>query len=314
METSPSSGEALQRELLLGERIVLCDPAPAEPLETFLPDGTAVRVAPDDDPRRAFADWLVTPDNPWFARAAVNRVWAWLFGRGLVQEPDDIRPDNPPSIPEALSYLEREFADARWDLRQLLRIILNSRTYQQSPIPRSDSRAAAALFASYPVRRVDAEVLVDMLGWVSGRGEGYTSNTPEPWTFIPEDRRTITLPDGSITSPLLEMFGRPARDTGFMNERSADPTDAQALHLLNSSDVIRRIELSPKLRAVWVAARRDLDEGIRGVYVLLLSREPQDREIEAARAYYRAPDRPARESAVDLAWALISSKEFFFRH
>ena len=296
------------------EEIVYLDLTPTGPLEAMLPDGTTARIGPDDDPRAAFADWLITPDNPWFTRNIANRVWAWLLGRGVIHEPDDIRPDNPPVNPELLTYLEQELVGARYDLKHIYRLILNSRTYQQSSVPQSDRPDAEAMFAHYLVRRLDAEVLVDALDWVGGTGQSYSSPIPEPFTYIPGDQRSIELGDGSITSLFLEMFGRPARDTGLESERSNQPTDAQRLYLLNSTDVHRRIANSPRLRRVAIAARGDRVELIRGVYLTLLSREPMPAEQAAAEAYLQTPGLGAGEAATDLAWALINTMEFLYRH
>ena len=296
------------------EEIVLLDPAPAAAFDAAFPDGSVAVIPADADPREVFADWLVTPGNPWFARAAANRVWCWLLGRGVVHEADDLRPDNPPSVPGLLEHLAKDLVDAKWDLRALYRRILNSRTYQQSPIPRGDPAAAEATFGCYPVRRLDAEVLIDALDLVGGTGEGYTSNIPEPFTFLPEGQRTISLADGSITSPFLEMFGRPARDTGLASERSDAPTDAQRLFLLNSSEILRRVERSPRLAAAWTAARGDPAETVRQTFLSLLSRYPVEAEAKAALAYFRTAGRNGREAAFDLAWALLNSKEFLYRH
>ena len=261
-----------------------------------------------------FADWLITPDNPWFARNIVNRIWAWLLGRGIIHEPDDIRPDNPPGNPELLAYLEKELVESKYDMRHIYRLILNSRTYQQSSIPQSTDPDAEKLCACYAVRRLDAEVLIDALCWIGGTGERYSSAIPEPATFIPEDQRSIDLADGSITSQFLEMFGRPPRDTGFESERSNLPSDAQRLHLLNSSDVQRKIERSPRLRQVLESARANDAEAIRGIYLTILSRYPTDAELQRARAYIKASGLKLREAAKDLAWALINTKEFLYRH
>ncbi|MCE9637508.1 MAG: DUF1549 and DUF1553 domain-containing protein [Planctomycetes bacterium] len=296
------------------EEIVFQDPAPGAEIAAVFPDGTSVTIPADQDPRVVFADWLIEPMNHWFARTVVNRMWAWLMGRGIVHEPDDFRADNPPSIPELLTYLEKELVDAKYDLRHIYRLILNSRTYQQSPIPRSDLAKAEPAFACYPVRRLDAEVLVDALGWISGKGEGYTSVIPEPYTFVPEENRTITLADGSISSPFLDMFGRPARDTGLASERSSNPTDAQRLFLLNSSDVQRRLERSPRLIALFDKHRGDAEELVTQVYLLLLSRAPTQAEIDAVIAYAKSPGRSPREAGADLAWSLVNSKEFLYRH
>ena len=295
------------------EEIVLLDPAPAGPLAALFPDGTPVTVEPDVDPRAVFADWLLAPRNPRLARALANRTWAWIFGRGVVEEPDGQRPDHPPSVPGLLEQLEKDLVRSKWDFRAFLRTIVLSRTWQQSPVPRAPAETAAQLFACYPVRRLDAEVLIDALCSVGGSGEKYSSIIPEPFTFIPETSRTIALADGSITSPFLETFGRPSRDTGLASERSNDSSDAQRLHMLNSTDVLRRLQRSPRLREVVSRAGGNRDSVIRGLWLLLLSRLPEPGEAAAAEAYVRE-GRPPQEAALDLAWALVNTREFQFRH
>jgi len=296
------------------EEIVTLNPASSTTVEAVFPDGRTVKIPPGDDPRLAFADWLIKPDNPWFARNVVNRIWSWLLGRGIIHEPDDIRSDNPPANPELLALLEKELVKANWDLRHIYRLILNSRTYQQSPIPRSNSPEAEALFAYYPVRRLDAEVLIDALDWIGGSGENYSSLIPEPFTFIPSDQRTIALADGSISSTFLEMFGRPSRDTGLESERNNQPTDSQRLHLLNSTEVQRKIEQSPRLRRVVQVAGANRADLIRRIYLNLLSRLPTQAELAAAEQYAQTPGLNSTQAANDLAWALVNSKEFLYRH
>jgi hypothetical protein len=173
------------------EEIVCLDPAPLGPLVAVLPDGRKVKVPPGADPRAVFADWLITSENPWFAKAAANRAWAWVFGRGIVHEADDLRPDNPPSVPGLLEYLAKEFAAGGYDQKKLLRLILNSRVYQLSPIPSSANPRAAEIFAAYPVRRLEAEVLLDALCRLTGTVEGYDSPIPEPFTYIPAGARSV---------------------------------------------------------------------------------------------------------------------------
>jgi hypothetical protein len=296
------------------EEIVFLDPAPADELEAVFPDGKSVRIPPGEDPRRVFADWLVAPDNQWFARAVVNRVWFWLFGRGIIHEPDDIRADNPPSSPELLAYLERELIEADYDLRHILRLILSSRVYQQSSIPRSAHYEAELLLAHYPVRRLDAEVLIDALCWIYGKGERYSSVIPEPYTFIPEHQRTISLADGSITSTFLETFGRPARDTGLASERDNTSTDAQRLHLLNSTHIQKMIDDSPWLRALYRRGDGDGRRVIDAIYMRVLSRRPTQAEVAAAFEYSQSSGFEPVQVANDLSWALINTKEFLYRH
>ncbi|MCD6360021.1 MAG: DUF1553 domain-containing protein [Armatimonadetes bacterium] len=296
------------------EEVVYSDPFASDTFEAVFPDGATVTIGPGEDPRFAFADWLITPDNPWFTRNIVNRVWAWLMGRGIIHEPDDIRPDNPPVNPELLAWLQDELVAAHYDLRHIYRLILNSRTYQQSSIPRGDPAQATVMFACYPVRRLDAEVLIDALDWIGEARENYSSAIPEPFTFVPEDKRTITLADGSITSSFLQMFGRPPRDTGMESERSNNITDAQRLYLLNSTDVYRRIAGSIRLRRIAIAAGSDRSELIRQMYLTILSRNPTPEEEAAAQTYWQTPGVGSNDAAIDLAWALINTMEFLYRH
>jgi hypothetical protein len=283
------------------------------PRQATFPDGTAVTLKPDKDPRAVFSNWLIDSNNPWFARNIANRVWSWLLGRGIIQEPDDIRADNPPSNPELLAYLQKELISSDYDLKHIYRLILNSKTYQLSSIPQSTDPAAAANFAYYPLRRLDAEVLIDAVDQVNGSTESYSSSIPEPYTFIPPDLRSVALPDGSITSAFLEMFGRPARDTGLESERNNAISSAQKLWLLNSSQTRNKIEQSQTIKYQTQSGKTP-DQIATGMYLGILSRFPTVEETAAVDSYYESNKIGAREATVDLAWALMNSDEFLYRH
>ncbi len=303
------------------------------PVATF-PDGTQIKLPPNRDPREVFADWLITPKNPWFTRSIVNRVWAWLLGRGIIQEPDDIRDDNPPSNPALLAYLGKAMVAGHYDMKRLYRLILNSNTYQLSSLPRVTTPQAGANFASYPLRRLDAEVLIDAINQITGSSDLYTSPIPEPFTYIPENMPAIAIADGSITSPFLALFGRSARATGMENERNNKPVPAQWLHLLNSSHIQRKLEQGPKLKAIFDSGRKP-SEIVQELYLTILSRFPTPEEAKIVEAYGlvqparpapaassgKAGDQPAktvvvkrRDDWVDITWALINSTEFLYRH
>lgn len=292
------------------EEIVCLDPAPAGPLDILLPDGGKVRVAPGADPRVVFADWLLVRENRWFARAAVNRTWAWIFGRGIVHEPDDLRADNPPAVAGLLELLGQEFTAGGYDSKKLLRLILNSRTYQLSSLPRAKGEQAVAMFASYPVRRLEAEVLLDAVCRLTGTGESYTSPIPEPFTYIPENARSVDLADGSITSPFLEMFGRSSRDTGMVMERNNQISDSQRLYLLNSSQIQTKIEKGWRLRQLTKGQRKDPAAVVRAVWMAVLSRPPTPEEESAV----LSAGSESKQATDDLVWALINTKEFLYRH
>jgi len=299
------------------EEIVFWDPdkaAAGAPQVGVLPDRTRITLTPGRDPREVFADWLITPKNEWFTANIVNRIWSWLLGRGIIHEPDDIRADNPASNPALLLFLRREFARSGCDTKHLFRLILTSRTYQLSSVVAPEKmQQAAPLFAFYPLRQLDAEVLIDAINAITGTSDLYTSAIPEPFTFIPANKPAIALPDGSITSPFLELFGRPARATGLENERVNKPSASQRMHLLNSSHIQRKFETGPNMKRLLDPARKP-KETIEVLYLSILSRLPTPDEIAAVESYMKSGVAKRNEVGIDLAWALINSDEFLFRH
>ncbi len=299
------------------EEIVYWDPDKAAAGATQvgeLPDRTRITLTPGRDPREVFADWLITPKNQWFTANIVNRIWSWLLGRGIIHEPDDIRSDNPASNPALLLFLRREFARSGCDTKHLFRLILTSRTYQLSSFVAPEKiKLAAPLFAFYPLRQLDAEVLIDAINAITGTSDLYTSAIPEPFTFIPANKPAIALPDGSITSPFLELFGRPARATGLENERVNKPSASQRMHLLNSSHIQRKFETGPNMKRLLDPARKP-KETIEELYLSILSRFPTPDEIAAVESYMKSGVAKRNEVGIDLAWALINSDEFLFRH
>jgi hypothetical protein len=296
------------------EQIVYHNPAPRDAFDAIFPDGKTIRIKPDTDPRKVFADWLITKDNPYFTRNIANRVWAWLMGRGIIDPVDDLREGQSPVHAELLAYLERELIKADYDIKHLYRLILNSRTYQQSSISRAGPLERTDSFATYPVRRLEAEVLIDALVQLFGSPQQYSSAIPEPFTFVPKYQPTVGLADGSITSPFLELFGRPPRDTGLASERDLGMSESQRLYLINSSQLQRRIERSKKLSSLIRGARRDRQGVIDQLYLAILSRKPTTDESQAAAKYIVGKGKSMRDGVIDLTWALINSKEFLYRH
>ena len=306
-------------------------PVVTAPQTAVFPDGTRIQLPPNRDPREVFANWLITPKNPWFTRSIANRVWAWLLGRGIIHEPDDIRDNNPPSNPALLAYLEKELIASRYDLKRLYRLILNSNTYQLSSMPRFKTPQAEANFASYPLRRLEAEVLIDAINKITGATDLYTSAIPEPFTYIPQDKPAIAIADGSITSPFLALFGRSARATGMENERTNKPVPAQWLHMLNSSHIQRKLAQGPKIKAIFESGHKPR-EIVEELYLTVLSRPPTAEELKTVDEYghFFEVNKPGKsgkprkfdkwaamkkhEDALDIIWALINSTEFLYRH
>ncbi len=283
------------------------------PLEAVFPDGARTTIPPDRDPREAFADWLIRPENPWFARAVVNRTWAWVMGRGIVHEPDDIRDDNPAGLPELLSFLEKELVSSGYDLKHLRRLIFTSTVYQFSSVPRSAKPEAKANFAGYPLRRVEAEVLNDALNRITGSTDLYTSAVPEPFTYIPKEMSAVELADGSVTSSFLTLFGRSARATGMEGERVSELASTQWLYLLNSTAIQGKLQSGSGLAAMLSAGGKP-NEIAERLYLTILSRFPTEADLKVVEEYARAKGAKGRDAWVDLAWALINSPEFLLRH
>ena len=291
------------------EQIVELDPAPAEAMDVTMPDGSKLHISPDDDPRAIFAKWLINGGGKkWFAEAAVNRVWFWIFNRGIIQEPDDFRLKdkesgfftrwfghpaqsflgNPPANPELLTYLGQQFIKSGFDFKALCRMIANSATYQQSCIPADgvDIQTAEKFNAVYPIHRIDAEVLRDIFTYLSNYKPKYMSVIPEPFTFIPGDAPTTSLADGSITSAFLEKFGRPARDTGLLLERDNQVTYSQRLFLLNSPVIQYKIAQSPQFKKLIRGALLDPHKAVDNIYLFTLSRHITDPEYQKLKEIY----------------------------
>lgn len=295
------------------EEIVFWHRRPLDTNKVVFPDGSTKIIDPNLDPRLIFADWLVSPDNADFSRTVVNRIWAWLFGKGLIPEPEEAVAGQAPIHQELLDALCLELVKAKYDLKQVYRLILNSSIYQQSSIPKSDNPEAVAQFAAYPVRRIEAEVFQDVLARIFDLPVGYVSEVPEPFTNIPPRYRTVLLPDSSITSSFLEMFGRASRDTGTESDRNDDVTESQQLFLLNSTEINnwiiqyttrQRIERRPD------AFRNNVDE----IWLTFLSRYPTEDEYRIAAGELRQEDKPGSQRIQDLIWSLLNSKEFLCKH
>ena len=331
------------------EEIVYLDPAPVESMSVKMPDGELLEISPDEDPRRAFADWLIRPDNPWFTHSAVNRIWFWMFGRGIVQEPDDFRPSpvsksflsfswllggatektntgNPSVNPKLLAYIADSFVKSGYDFKQLCREIANSAVFQRSCIPPKYPAEEGSLmtdeaekrFAVFSLRRLDAEVLADALSYLGGFHPKYTSVIPEPFTYIPREMRTITLADGSITSSFLVTFGKPARDSGRLMERDNQTTYAQRLFMLNSPIIHWRVSNSPFLKVVLKRAKGNVRKIVDGIYELTLTRPATDEEYDILRKNHKdlfatAPAPPPRRKGKKARSAYAKRRKQFHR-
>jgi hypothetical protein len=275
-------------------------------------------IPPGDDPRQALADWMTSPENPFFAKMLVNRYWKHFMGSGLVEPEDDMRVTNPPSNPELLEALAAHFITSGFDLKDLVRTISNSRVYQLSSHPNSFNQTDRQNFSRFSPKRLPAEILLDAIDELAGSGT--------PFPGLPPSIRAVQLPDDSFNahSYFLTAFGRPEMTTACECERTQDANLAQTLHLVNSPDLHKKLT-APDGRAAQLARDpRPHEEKIRNVYKLAYAREPAPEELIAARQYLQEKidelDDPEKMSATlqeayeDIIWAFINTKEFLFNH
>ena len=273
--------------------------------------GPALELTADDDARLALADWLTAKDNRFFARSVANRYWRHFFNRGLVDPEDDMRETNPPTNPELLDALAKHFAESRYDLKELVRTITRSQTYQLSSVPNAHNGVDRQNFSRYYPRRLTAEALLDAINVVT--------RSENKFDGLPRGTRAVQLPDNSFNAStyFLSVFGRPEGSTSCECERSQDASLAQSLHLLNSKDVQDKI-WNDKGTAAALAADTGAseDEKVKRLYLAALSRQPHEKELAVAKEHIgKAKDDKARRAAYeDMIWALINTKEFLFNH
>ena len=307
------------------EEIVFLNPEPAE-LTAVTPDGRSFKInSPETDPRQVFADWLLERNNPFFAKAFVNRSWHWFFGSGLIDPADDM--PLPPTFwsrlfsfeskngnEKVLDFLANEFVKNNYDIKKLFCLILSSCAYHADwkTLPLEQAQAEK-IFAVYPFRRLEAEVLVDIYSQILGAHESYSSVIPEPFTFLPQNAPAVTIADGSISSRTLDNFGKPSRDAGTLAERNNTMTPSQRLFLLNSNWIYQRTNTLPW--RVFPKRRMTDAQRVERLYLVILSRKPTAGEIKKVEAYQKKLPRKERwRTWTDLAWALINTREFLHHH
>jgi hypothetical protein len=267
--------------------------------------GPEFEYAHGEDPRRLLADWLAEPGNPYFAPAMANRLWAHFLGVGLVESIDDMRVTNPPSNPELLDHLSSDFIAHRFDIKHLMRRIMTSELYGLSSTPIAANAADRRNYARYFPRRMAAEVLADAIDAMTGTREKYPG--------LPQGVRAIELPDESVGSYFLDVFGRSHRESPCECERSYAPNLAQTLHLMNSAEIQNKLAAGDGRLSRLAASGMTPREMVEELYLASLSRLPEATESSEATGYL-AEAANLRTALGDLAWALLNSKEFVFNH
>ncbi len=280
----------------------------------LLGETAAIELPADEDPRGQLMTWLRRKDNPFFAKAIVNRVWAHYFGRGIVDPPDNLSPLNPASHPALLSQLCRQFIDNGYDLRWLHRTILSSRTYQQSSTASAANRVDRTNYAYFYYRRLPAEVLLDALNQATGTSE----NMDMAFWRWPAQMKTVEIPSiprNSFVTYMLENFGRPQRNSAVQCdcERDNSASVLQVLSLANHPHVRKKI--ADDKGQVARIVKELSDDGLRidEVFLCTLSRPPNDAERQACLTYLSASDSPTA-GLQGVMWSLLNTREFLLQH
>ncbi len=268
--------------------------------------GAVASVGPTEDRREVMARWLTAPDNPFFARNAVNRIWYHLFGQGIVEPVDDFRGSNPPCNEELLDALAADYVRHGFDRKYLIRTIASSRTYQFSATPTEDNAEDTRYFSHARVRLLQAEQLLDAIASAAGAAVKFPA--------IPLGTSAAALPDGEYKHPFLEAFGRPARAMVCECERDSDTNLGQALHLVGGR-TIHALLHAPAGRAARLSASALPDEKvIEELFLGSLGRFPSVEERELLLDKLRKSGKDRRRVLEDILWALVNHKEFLFQH
>jgi hypothetical protein len=267
--------------------------------------GPILDDSPSSDRRVRLASWLASPDNSFFARSLVNRIWYHLVGRGIVEPVDDFRDSNPASNDELLGGLTTEFVNYGYDLRKLIRSILRSRTYQLSASTNPLNADDSLYFSHAQTRLLPAEVLLDAISAVT--------DTPTSFEGLPKGARATQIPDGKLENPFLKTFGRPARELACECERESESNLSQALQLIGGATVNGKLRDDNGRMARLAKSGKSPEQVTRDLYMVALCREPNPTELAAAVKHLMAA-KERRLAIEDLGWVLINSKEFLFRH
>lgn len=280
---------------------------------------TPPEILPDEDPRLVLADWMGEKENPFFAKALVNRYWKHFFKRGLVEPEDDLRDTNPATNPELLDALAKHFIESKFDLKSVVRVIAQSQTYQLSEIPNEHNAVDRQNFSHFYPKRLQAEVLLDAIDGLTGAKTDFAD--------LPPGTRAIALPDNSYNraAPFLKVFGRPESASVCECERIQSSSLAQSLHLMNSAEVKGKLSVAGGRAERLSKPEVPVTEGIREIYLTAFSREPDGEELSIAEEFINKPRTDAQDKPIDpgrarrmayedLLWAIMSTKEFLYNH
>jgi hypothetical protein len=281
-------------------------PVTGEVMSPRTPDASPPQAVEGVDPRLALADWLSAPDNPFFARAAVNRVWAVFFGRGLVEPVDDFRISNPCLNPALLDALAHDFVRHGYNLKHLIRTMMESRLYQLSSTPNETNLADTHNFSRAYRRRLPAEVLLDAVNDATG--------VPDSFAATPIGARATQVWSYKIESQFMDAFNRPNPSSDPPCERDKDLSVVQSLHLMNSKALQAKLSNADGRPQKLAESDKSPTEIVNELYLASLSRSPTREELQIATTAFNAPGATRQAATEDVFWALLNSAEFVFNH
>jgi hypothetical protein len=259
------------------------------------------------DRREAYAKWLTSPENPFFARSLVNRIWSYFFHRGIIDPVDDIRTTNPPINPELLDALTKDFVAHKFDVRHLMRTIIASRTYQRSSVPNETNAEDDLNFSRMVPRRLPAEAMLDSLVQATG--------VPERFGGAPAGFSAKQLPDAEVQSDFLKMFGKSPRVEACECERDDGSNMLQALQFINGDTIGSRVTAANGRLATLLKQKTSDDQLVEQIYLWSLCRRPTEKEQQVLRKLFQTYGAAKRaDAAQDLMWALLNSKDFLLVH
>jgi Protein of unknown function (DUF1553)/Protein of unknown function (DUF1549) len=305
--TEPGAGpQTAGAELIYVDRAgEVMQPRSGQTMPPKFMGGPVAHVLPSQDRRQVLADWITSSKNPFFAKSVVNRVWFHLTGRGIVDPVDDFRDSNPSANDELLEALAQDFVASKFDLKHLIRVILNSRTYQLSAQANDLNKDDNKYFSHAVTKLLTAEQLLDAICTIT--------EMPEKFANAPLGTRAVQLPDGEINHPFLKTFGQPGRELACECEREQDSNLAQALQLINGPTVNDKLRDQKNRLGRLLGQKMSETAILSELYLTALSRPPAQAEVKVGLAHVaKAPDK--RKAWEDVQWALINSKEFLFRH
>ncbi|MCC6508748.1 MAG: DUF1549 domain-containing protein [Pirellulaceae bacterium] len=256
------------------------------------------------DRREVLAGWITSPDNPFFATSIANRVWAHFMGAGIVDPVDDIRVSNPASNPELFRELGLKLTEYKFDVKQLVRDICNSETYQRTTQTNETNAQDTRNYAFSRIRRIPAEMMLDCISQVT--------NTKDKFRGLPEGARAVQIADGTTSTYFLTAFGRSPRTTVCEAEASTDPSLSQALHLLNGSTTQGKITQGQLVKK-WLEAKLEVPKILEHIFIRSLARRPTAGEVEALTKLVGEAANP-QAGLEDAFWVVLNSREFMFNH